>query len=72
MIIECIERMAVAWFIRAMIEIFFVLLVVSMIVIALLVIFAGNDVNERSRGYEVSEVRKEGKDTDDRHPDNPG
>ena len=49
MIIKCIERMAVAWITKALIEIGWVLLVVSLIVLALLLIIEANDVNERSK-----------------------
>lgn len=69
MIIECIEKMAAAWFIRAFIEIGIMLLLVSMVVIALLVIFAGNDVNERGKQHEVSAMRIKQKIEGNRHKD---
>ena len=72
MIIECIEKMAVAWFVRAFIEIGIMLLLVSMVVIALLVMFVGTEVKERGKANEVSEVRKERKGENNKHPDNPG
>ena len=70
MIIKCIERMAVAWITKALIEIGLVLLITSTAVLEILFFLFGNDVNERSRKYELSAMRIKEKIESNRHKDN--
>lgn len=70
MIIDCIERMSVDWIIKVLIELGLILLVVSIAVLAILFFLFGNDVNERSRKYEMSAMRIKEKIESNRHKDN--
>ena len=47
--IECIEKMAVAWFVKFLIEVGVLLLLIILIVLAIMVRCIGDDVEERSK-----------------------